>query len=53
MPRPQTPEACNRATLESLTAVDAGRWPLRNPLSLSAAAILPPEPVPATGRSPQ
>jgi pimeloyl-ACP methyl ester carboxylesterase len=41
----EDPDAFNRAVLDFLTAVDAGRWPLRNPGSLSASAILPPEPV--------
>jgi pimeloyl-ACP methyl ester carboxylesterase len=41
----EDPETFNRAVLDFLTAVDAGRWPLRNPASLSASAILPPEPV--------
>ena len=40
----EDPDAFNRAVLDFLTAVDAGRWPLRNPASLSASAILPPEP---------
>jgi len=40
----EDPDAFNRAVLDFLTAVDAGRWPLRNPGSLSASAILPPEP---------
>jgi len=40
----EDPEAFNRAVLDFLTAVDAGRWPMRNPASLSASAILPPEP---------
>jgi pimeloyl-ACP methyl ester carboxylesterase len=40
----EDPEAFNRAVLDFLTAVDAGRWPLRNPASLSSSAILPPEP---------
>ena len=40
----EDPEAFNRAVLDFLTAVDAGRWPLRNPGSVSASAILPPEP---------
>ena len=40
----EEPEAFNRAVLDFLTAVDAGRWPLRNPASLSTSAILPPEP---------
>jgi pimeloyl-ACP methyl ester carboxylesterase len=40
----EDPETFNRAVLDFLTAVDAGRWPIRNPPSLSASAILPPEP---------
>jgi hypothetical protein len=39
----EEPEAFNRAVLDFLTAVDAGRWPRRNPASLSASAILPPD----------
>ena len=38
----EEPEAFNRALLDFLTAVDAGRWTARNPASLSASAILPP-----------
>jgi len=37
----EQPDAFNRAVLDFLTAVDAGRWPKRNPASLSASAILP------------
>src|SRR6266850_2003557 len=40
----EDPDAFNRIVLDFLTAVDAGRWPLRNPASISASAILPPEP---------
>ena len=40
----EDPEAFNRAVLDFLTAVDAGCWPMRNPASLSASAILPPDP---------
>jgi pimeloyl-ACP methyl ester carboxylesterase len=40
----EDPETFNRAVLDFLTAVDAGRWPMRNPASVSASAILPPEP---------
>ena len=36
----EEPEAFNRAVLDFLTAVEAGRWPLRNPASLSRSAIL-------------
>jgi pimeloyl-ACP methyl ester carboxylesterase len=37
----EEPEAFNRALLDFLTAVDAGRWPRRNPASLAKSAILP------------
>lgn len=37
----EDPEVFNRALLDFLTAVDAGRWPLRNPASLSGSAIMP------------
>ena len=37
----EEPEAFNRALLDFLTAVDGGRWPLRNPLSQTGSAILP------------
>ena len=37
----EEPAAFNRALLDFLTAVDAGRWPRRNPGSLAASAILP------------
>ena len=37
----EEPDAFNRAVLDFVTAVDAGRWPRRNPASLSASAILP------------
>src|SRR5207247_4489392 len=40
----EDPDAFNRIVLDFLTAVDAGRWPLRNPASISASAILPPDP---------
>ena len=40
----EDPDGFNRAVLDFLTAVDAKRWPPRNPASLSASAILPPEP---------
>jgi pimeloyl-ACP methyl ester carboxylesterase len=39
----EEPEAFNRAVLDFLTAVDAGRWPRRNPASLAASAVLPPD----------
>jgi pimeloyl-ACP methyl ester carboxylesterase len=38
----EEPEAFNRALLDFLTAVDTGRWTLRNPLSQTGSAILPP-----------
>jgi pimeloyl-ACP methyl ester carboxylesterase len=37
----EEPEAFNRAVLDFLTAVDAGRWTRRNPASLAKSAILP------------
>lgn len=37
----EEPAAFNRAVLDFLTAVDAGRWGRRNPASISASAILP------------
>jgi pimeloyl-ACP methyl ester carboxylesterase len=37
----EEPEAFNRALLDFLTAVDTGRWTLRNPLSQTGSAILP------------
>ena len=37
----EEPEAFNRALLDFLTAVDAGRWPRRNPASLAKSAMLP------------
>jgi pimeloyl-ACP methyl ester carboxylesterase len=40
----EDPDGFNRAVLDFLTAVDAGRWAMRNPASLSTSAILPPEP---------
>jgi len=39
----EEPEAFNRGVLDFLTAVDAGRWGLRNPMSVSGSAILPPD----------
>jgi pimeloyl-ACP methyl ester carboxylesterase len=39
----EEPEAFNRALGDFLTAVEAGRWGLRNPASLSQSAILPPD----------
>jgi len=37
----EEPDAFNRAVLDFLTAVDAGRWPLRNTASQTGSAILP------------
>ena len=37
----EDPDAFNRALLDFLTAVDAGRWTRRNPASLAKSAILP------------
>ena len=37
----EEPDAFNRVVLDFLTAVDAGRWPLRNPASQTGSAILP------------
>ena len=37
----EEPEAFNRAVLDFLTAVEAGRWTRRNPASLAKSAILP------------
>jgi pimeloyl-ACP methyl ester carboxylesterase len=37
----EDPDAFNRALLDFLTAVDAGRWTRRNPASLARSAILP------------
>jgi pimeloyl-ACP methyl ester carboxylesterase len=37
----EEPEGFNRGVLDFLTAVDAGRWPLRNPASMTGSAILP------------
>jgi pimeloyl-ACP methyl ester carboxylesterase len=39
----EEPDVFNRAVLDFLTAVDAGRWPRRNPASISSSAILPAE----------
>ena len=36
----EEPDAFNRAVLDFVTAVDAGRWTRRNPSSLSTSAIL-------------
>src|SRR5262245_54332321 len=40
----EDPDAFNRALLDFLTAVDAGRWTRRNPASLARSAILPAAP---------
>jgi pimeloyl-ACP methyl ester carboxylesterase len=37
----EEPDLFNRALLDFLTAVDAGRWPRRDPASKSGSAILP------------
>lgn len=37
----EEPESFNRAVLDFLTAVDAGRWSRRNPASQTGSAILP------------
>ncbi|MDP3774230.1 MAG: alpha/beta hydrolase [Gemmatimonadales bacterium] len=37
----EEPDVFNRAVLDFLTAVDAGRWPRRNPASQTGSAILP------------
>jgi hypothetical protein len=37
----EDPELFNRALLDFLTAVDAGRWPPRNPQSQTGSAIMP------------
>lgn len=50
----EDPELFNRALLDFLTAVDAGRWGLRNPASQTGSAILPAdemEPARARGRA--
>jgi pimeloyl-ACP methyl ester carboxylesterase len=39
----EEPEAFNRAVLDFLTAVDAGKWTRRNPASQTGSAILPAE----------
>ena len=36
----EEPDAFNRAVLDFVAAVDAGRWTRRNPNSISASAIL-------------
>ncbi len=45
----EEPEAFNRAVLDFLTTVEAGRWTRRHPESLTASAILPHDQ--KTGRS--
>jgi hypothetical protein len=48
----EDPDAFNRALLEFLATVDAGRWGLRNPASRASSAILPSSGGPgATGRA--
>jgi pimeloyl-ACP methyl ester carboxylesterase len=37
----EEPEAFNRAVLDFLAAVEAGRWPARNPASRTGSTILP------------
>ena len=37
------PEVFNRAVLDFLTAVDAGKWTRRNPASQTGSAVLPAE----------
>lgn len=37
----EEPELFNRTLSDFLTAVDAGKWPARNPASVSTSAILP------------
>lgn len=39
----EEPDAFNRIVSDFLTAVESGKWGVRNPASLSASAILPPE----------
>ena len=39
----EEPEAFNRAVLDFLTAVDAGKWARRNPASQTGSAVLPAE----------
>jgi pimeloyl-ACP methyl ester carboxylesterase len=39
----EEPDAFNRIVSDFLTAVEAGKWGVRNPSSLSTSAILPPE----------
>ncbi len=42
----EEPAAFNRAVLDFITEVDAGRWPVRDPGSRSASALLPDAPRP-------
>ena len=42
----EEPDLFNRAVLDFLTAVDAGRWPRRDPASQTGSAILPAAPPP-------
>jgi hypothetical protein len=37
----EEPDLFNRAVLDFLTAVDAGRWPRRDPASQTGSATLP------------
>jgi pimeloyl-ACP methyl ester carboxylesterase len=37
----EEPDLFNRAVLDFLTAVEAGRWPRRNPASQTGSATLP------------
>ena len=46
----EDPDTFNRALLDFLTAVDAGRWPLRNPQSQTGSAIMPAQPKPGGSR---
>ena len=39
----EEPEAFNRAVLDFLTTVDAGKWTRRNPASQTGSAVLPAE----------
>ncbi len=48
----EEPDAFNRAVLDFLTAVEAGRWPRRDPASQTASAILPSDRGNLTGESP-
>src|SRR5437870_12187027 len=46
----EDPDLFNRALLDSLTAVDAGRWPLRHPQPHTGSAIMPATPGPRRPR---